>query len=396
MSDKKVFFMVNAGEISPDKSGGASVYYSHIQLLHAIGYQVHLIVCIWDNITKYNPKDYQKVQDHIKEITPFYTVETPGNKGFKRLYYALVDPLRFEYAFLNRKNLNNLRQLLHAQKYDLVWCEWRWTAILYARLKEKVKAIYSHHDWEYKLAKHKNRDTIKQKFHQFQKKRGEFSLVKSFTASVSGSYTESIEIEKITKKKALYLPTTYVTKKTVKEIGETSLVHLGGMNTTANRIGLERFLDVCWKRIKQSHPTIKLKVVGSMSHATPSLLEKVKDHAIKVEGFVEDLNTVMYSSDIHIIPWEYNTGTRTRLPVALNFEQAVVATKASIKAFPEMINDKNVLLCDTLEDMTVKIKSLLENPEKRAYLGKAGKETFLDTFTLNGQLKKFETFIESI
>lgn len=388
--------MVNAGEISPDKSGGASVHYSHLELLHALGYDVHLIVFIWDDSYQFDLKDYYKVEGFIKEITSFKISTKTVIRGVKRMYNAFFNPLKFEYAFINKENIDNLKQLIHQRDYDLVWCEWRWTAILYSQLKDTRKSIYSHHDWEYKLSKHKNKNTFKHKFHRFQKKRGEWGLVKSFRACVSGSYTESKDIENITKKKALYLPTTYALKSDVNSTENISIIHLGGMNTTANRLGLERFLDVCWPEIKQSHPTIKLKVIGSVSDAHTELTEKFEDPSVEIKGFVEDLDVVMYSSDIHIIPWEYNTGTRTRLPLALNYEQAVVATKASIKAFPEMINDKNVLLCDTLEEMTLKIKSLLKNPEKIEYFGKAGKETFLEAFTLNGQLKKLETFIESI
>lgn len=387
--------MVNAGEISPDNSGGSSVYYSHLELLHALGYHIDLIIFLWDDHT-YNTNDYQKIEKFVAEIVSFHVEESATSKGLKRIYHCMFDPLKFEYTFTNRENVEKLRELLYAKKYDLVWCEWRWTAILYAQLKESKKAIYSHHDWEFKLSKHRNRSTLKQRFHRFQKKRGEYALVKHFTACVSGSQTEALEIEAISKKKAMYLPTTYAPKKMVKKTKKVTLVHLGGMNTTANRLGLERFLDVCWAPLKQLYPDIKIKVIGSMSSAHTSLLEKTKDVSVVLKGFVKDLDEEMYAGDVHIIPWEYNTGTRTRLPVALNYEQAVVATKASIKAFPEMINDKNVLLCDTLEQMTLKIASLLEKEEQIDEISKAGKETFLLVFTTQGQQEKLKTFIESI
>lgn len=387
--------MVNAGEISPDKSGGSSVYYSHLELLYALNYNIHLVVCLW-NKEPYDPTDYVRAQGFISEIIQFTIADIPVNKGIKRIYKAIFDPMAFEYAFINKKNIGELRKLLHANEYDLVWCEWRWTAILYAQLGEDKKAIYSHHDWEYKLSRHKNKRSFKQKFHQFQKKRAEFALVKHFTASISGSQTETEEIATISKRIALYLPTTYAAKTNVKDSKKLSLVHLGGMNTTANRLGLERFLDVCWESIKQSYPSIKLIIVGSISDAHSALLSKLEDQNIEVRGFVKDLDTQLFAKDIHIIPWEYNTGTRTRLPVALNYEQAVVATKASIKAFPEMINDKNVLLCDTLEEMTSAIQSLLEDTEKRKRLSTSGKETFLRVFTVDGQKEILKTFIESI
>ena len=193
----------------------------------------------------------------------------------------------------------------------------------------------------------------------------------------------------------MYLPTTYkeITPK-LSANNIPNIVHLGGMGTTANRLGLERFLDVCWSDISKKNPSVKLIVIGSLKQVTPTLSEKLKHKNIVCKGFVKDLQEVLHPQDIHIIPWEFNTGTRTRIPVILNYEQVLVATKASVKAFPEFVDSKNAILCDNLQSMTLKINELLQNVTSLETISKAGKQTFLNHFTVDKNLDKFKNFIQ--
>lgn len=248
--------------------------------------------------------------------------------------------------------------------------------------------VYSHHDWEYKLAPLRKKQNLKAKFHNYQKKRVEFSVVRKAAACISGSFFEAQEIERISEKKALYLPTTY-TPVSIKLVPNKTpnIVHLGGMNTTANRKGLERFLDVCWQQIKQQNPLLKLKVIGSLKNANATLQTKLKDNQIECLGFVQNLEEVLCPEDIHIIPWEYNTGTRTRVPVVFNYEQTLVAINDAVKAFPE-VTSNNTILCNSLEEMTAEIIKIVDNPVERKKLSKNGKQTFLNTFTKQSQVEK--------
>jgi glycosyltransferase involved in cell wall biosynthesis len=167
------------------------------------------------------------------------------------------------------------------------------------------------------------------------------------------------------------------------------------MGTTANRIGLERFLDVCWQSIKEAIPNIQLVVVGSIERAQPSLKEKLQDDQIKTLGFVKDLGDVLRPKDIHIVPWEHNTGTRTRIPVALNYEQALVTMRASAQCFCEVISD-NAILCEDLEQMKEAIIHLYSDREKLHLLATKGKQTFIENYTLESQLERLKTFLNQV
>ena len=394
---KKVLYIVNQGIISSNANGGASVYYSHLELLFNAGFEIVLLAVEWSDRDVFNNNDYKEIEQFTSEIKSYKIASNTPKKGINRLFNAVFKPEEFEYYFLNDENKKYLQNLIDETNTNFVFADWRWAGIWACFSDVKVPVIYGHHDWEYKLAKLRNKRNLLQKFHTIQKKRVEYKLVKKVVGSVSGSLTEAEEIEKISGKEALYLPTTYKAVDPELPINKhPNIVHLGGMGTTANRLGLERFLDVCWDTVLAENPSIKLIVVGSLKKATPSLVEKLKGKNIVCKGFVEDLQKVLHPQDIHIIPWEYNTGTRTRIPVVLNFEQVLVATKASVMAFPELIDSKNAILCDDLQSMTSKINALLQELNSLEKISKAGKETFLNHFTVDKNIEKFKIFIEKI
>jgi glycosyltransferase involved in cell wall biosynthesis len=393
---KKILFVVNAEKISPNANGGAAVLYSHLELLHTIGYEVILLAVEWNKSYHFRESDYQEVESFVSEILRIQI--DPGKKSgkLKRVVQAIFNPVAFEYSFVNPKNIRSLQNIVKQKTIDLVWCEWRWSAIWALETPLKIPKIYAHHDWEYKLALLRKKPTLKKRFHTIQKKRVEMKLVKEMTACISGSRTETKEIEQISKQNALYLPTTYhsvSSKLTPKK--HPSIVHLGGMGTTANRLGLERFIDVCWSDIKKTIPNIQLLVIGSIKRAQPSLQEKLKDQNIKTLGFVKDLDSVLYPNDIHIIPWEHNTGTRTRIPVILNYRQTLVATKASVQCYPE-ITKENSVLCNDLDEMKEAIIHLYSDAEKLHLLADNGNQTFKDNFTLESQKNKLKQFLKDI
>lgn len=394
---KNILFIVNNGKISPNVNGGAAVYYSHLELLYKSGFNITVLCVQWGETDTFNDVDFFEIKDMVKKIVSYKIFQKTPTNGTDRLFNAFFRPHIFEYYFLNKKNQKYLKIITKEHSIDLVWAEWRWAGLWAGFSNLSIPVIYAHHDWEFKLAKLRKKGNLLQKFHTFQKKRVEYKLVKSVSACISGSNTEALEIEKLSNKKALYIPTTYKDMIVQLQVNDKpNIIHLGGMGTTANRLGLERFLDVCWDSIKKENPTIKLIIIGGLSEAPASLLKKLKDTNIECLGFVKELSDVLHPQDIHIIPWEFNTGTRTRLPLIFNYEQVLVGTKASVEAFPEVWDKENSLLCDTLEEMTSKINLILSDKSARQRISKKGKETFLKSFTVENRVQELKKYLENL
>lgn len=398
-----VLFLVNNTKISPNANGGASVYFSHLELLAKLNYNVHVLMVDFADKQKAGLSSDVNTE-YIQEITGFYSeikhfqVAQIHPKGIvDRVKTAISAPEKFEYFFVNSANEKIIKQYISENKIDLVWAEWRWTAILANYSNLDISIIYAHHDWEFKLRKLKSKLSFLQKFHLKQKKRVELDLVKRVSGCVSASFTETREIKQYGNQNAVYIPLTYKKVELTENSSKIpSIVHLGGMGTTANRIGLERFLEVCWNDLKEKTPNVTLKVIGNLKYASESLKNRLEDQQIECLGFVEDLKPLLKPYDIHIIPWEYNTGTRTRIPLVFNHSQVLVCTKAAASCYPEVVHSQNSVLVDNLHDMTAQLIDLYNNREKRIFIGDNARKTFLQSFTAEQQLSKLKSFVESL
>lgn len=85
-------------------------------------------------------------------------------------------------------------------------------------------------------------------------------------------------------------------------------------------------------------------------------------------GYVKDLDKVLRPYDLHFIPWEHNTGQRTRLVQAFNHRQVVVAVRDSVACFPEAKDGENCRLVERLDQMSGVLKELARDPVQREYL----------------------------
>ncbi|MCH2196638.1 glycosyltransferase [Kordia sp.] len=398
-----VLFLVNNTKISPNANGGASVYFSHLQLLARLNYKNHVLFVDFKDkpeakiSSEVNSEYIQEIQGFYTEINHFQVAQVHPKGMFDRIKKAIFAPEKFEYFFVNSKNEQILKEYISKHKINLVWAEWRWTAILANYSNLNIPIVYAHHDWEFKLRKLKSKLSLLQKFHLQQKKRVELELVKNVSGCVSASYTETQEIKDYGNPNAVYIPLTYREVELVEHTEEApTIVHLGGMGTTANRIGLERFLEVCWNRLKAKIPNVKLKVIGNLKYASESLKKRLEDAQIQCLGFVEDLTPELKPYDIHIIPWEYNTGTRTRIPLVFNYAQVLVCTKEAASCYPEVIHDQNSILSNDLQQMIKQLVDLYNNREKRIFIGDNARKTFIENFTVNEQLEKLKGFLEAL
>src|SRR5262249_43805325 len=151
------------------------------------------------------------------------------------------------------------------------------------------------------------------------------------------------------------------------------------------RIGLERFFDVVWPELSSESP--EFFVIGDVRKAPPALAEKL--NTVKCMGYVPDLGSILHPFDLHVIPWEHSTGQRTRLVMAFNYGQTVIAVRASIAGFPEARDGENCRLVDRLDQMGNVIKELLNDPAQRERLGRAARRTFETCFMRQALLPRY-------
>ena len=318
-------------------------------------------------------------------LSEFQNCRTLVSRGLGRMLTLLPPHLPVPRWSLYRE----LQGLIERIEPDIIWAQHFEPALLAAQQSE-VPVVYVHHDWLYCIKALRNHREINPK-----QRSCEHRLVRSVAAVVSGSAAECEEIKAVGARGVHYIPVSFEPVRFEPESaapGDVQLVHLGGMGTTANREGLLAFFEDVWPRLKGLN--VRLEVVGDMSAAPPKLQEHLR--AVTCTGFMQDLTKVLRPYDIHIIPWEHSTGQRTRLPLAFNHAQVVVATKAAVACYPEARDGENCRLVDHLEDMVQVIPKLVQDQEERARLGRAARATFEQYFTRAALLPRYAAVMASL
>lgn len=394
---ERCLYIVPNSPISPNyRGGGAAIYYEQLHSLAQLGVEIYLWHFCYDSrfaeLENFILSEPDIWADVNAICTKVYRTQVPDIPTLAERVYNrssnILTANEIRNPLVRGKCYSKFKEVLAEVEPDIIWAQHLVSAQI-SLLQKKVPVIYSHHDWLYKI---KSTDP-NQKWDPKTKKIEE-NIARKGTAVVSGSAIECKQLIDIGCSNVHYIPVAYKAATNVisKIGGKPRVVHLGGLGTTATRIGLERFFDVVWERLDKG--STDMWVVGDISDASDKMK---KDLAmVTCAGFVKDLGDVLRPNDIHVIPWEYETGQRTRLVQAFNYGQAVVATKQSVMCFPEAIDGYNCLLVDSLDEMPRAIDALVENDEQRTRLSDNARATFKAHFTREVLLPKYKAVIDSI
>ena len=388
-------YLVSDDPISQNYSGGgSSIYYDQLLALNSIGCNVTILHYAsnakrkeYNEFYQKNAKDLEIVRKNSREII-YWDYNPKHNKLFKLRHklFSFSNSMRMEIHLAYLPLYKKMAEICKSGNMDFIWAQHFHPASIAVNIKD-VPVVYMHHDWIYKIKALKN-NTPEDLNH----KTKEMEVCKLSSAVVSGSFTEYMDIFKLGIPNSFYIPSTYPLQKNLSWAEIPDIIHLGGMNTTANRIGLENFINNVWDELKL--PKNRLRIIGKLDGASLQLVESIK--AFTWQGFVPDLSGVMRRGDIHIVPWHENTGTRTRVPLALSYGQVLVAVEASVKCFPELKNMHNCILVSKLSDMGDAIIKILNDEALRMKISDNAIVDFEKYFLEGSQQMRYASVVNSI
>lgn len=406
MNNKEILYVTtDLCFIEGTKAGGDIVQISHLNILNQLGFSIKILLLNFDEFTTQNPSiiesyknfTFNSIDISVDKMNLFVDKNEQVNL-LKKLNYLTFNITTYYYKFVNKKNIVALEEYVFNKNPLFVWAQWSYPGLLFSKAKIDKKIFYVHHDWQYKLVEFKNVKSLKTAFLKFAKKRIEKKLIKNVDGIISLSNTDSLFFEK-NNIPSIYLPITYdeiSEEKITKTDKETpSLIHLGNLNSTANRVGLKDFLIECWPEVKSKIKNVKLEVIGAMPLNDNQLIQLLNnDKQIIIHSFVKDLQTVIYPLDIHIIPWKLDTGTRTRIPLILKNKQCLVARKEGVINIKEIENNKNALLSNSWNKFILDIEKAFNNKELRKEISSEGYITYKNNFIHKTQVEKLSNFLK--
>ncbi len=411
MDETCCLYVMEDWPITPDATGGvAPLIYSHLGLLARSGRQITLLILRGEHNSNAFEQFIIEQPDVWAEVSQWIaahykvTLKLAGRESNRLRWFGTIlqDP-SLHHVRLDQESISELQEIVDEIEPDLIWAEDLLAATLLARHVGTLPVVYSHNDWKWRIKKHRmgvGSRAWRNRFKFWLRKRHEEALVNRVAGCVAASASEADEIHRLGAANVTYLPTTYTARardfpKLIPECPQ--IVHLGSMQTTANRLGLARFMELSWPILVESLEEVpRLFVIGSLSGISDELQESLENAGATCTGYLEDLTTVIRPYDLQIIPWEYDTGTRTRIPLAMNHGQVIVSTQAAAACLPELQHDQNCVLSRDLVQMAREIIALYSDSDRRRRLAQAGHETFLQNFTVEALQPRLEKFLSSL
>lgn len=415
-------FIFPNSPLNPHFSGGSSRYLCFYKALLELGIEVHVLRLLeaGERSRRVKQSEESDLEQHesLKRLASSWTdvpfPERAGADGFRGkvelLWKAGLNP--YQVAYPEAELLKGVVRIrTEAVEPDFIWAEWGLCGAVVAAMEPEVPWVYGHHDWAYRLSAVRRKQSGKKRsagavLGEWSMRRTEFWMSRNATAVVTGSKTEGEDLERIGCRNVHVLPLSYESVQAVNGNGRIEhfpqILHLGALSTTSNYIGLMAYVTKVQPRLaqlgKELFPGGKapLTLIGEASRGKPEVLEKLRMAGATFAGHVKNLETVLKPFDIALIPYELDTGTRTKLPLLFNYAQVVVATKAGVAGAKEIRPGENCVVLEKLEDFADAICDLWRNPARRESIGRAAKRTFEENFTLKAQLPSFQKVIESL
>lgn len=152
-----------------------------------------------------------------------------------------------------------------------------------------------------------------------------------------------------------------------------SLVYVGGMDWYPNRDAMAYFFTRIWPRLNAIGANVSIDVVGT---SPPPFLREIalRDSAVRVHGFVDDVRPIIARAALYICPVAGGCGgTKLKLLEALSMAKCVVAHPLASEGLT-LTDGDNIVLAASDESFIHAIVDNLENREECHSIGLRGRE----------------------
>lgn len=151
------------------------------------------------------------------------------------------------------------------------------------------------------------------------------------------------------------------------------LLFFGKLDYFPNRDAIEFFLDDILPRIRESFPQVELHIAGAGGDdGLRARLEAEK--GVIYHGKVADLNTLLGSAAVVVVPLRSGGGTRLKILEALAAARPLVSTVVGAEGL-ELEAGRDLLLADDADAFAAAVTGLLRDTQRAAALGNRGRST---------------------
>ncbi len=165
------------------------------------------------------------------------------------------------------------------------------------------------------------------------------------------------------------------------------IVFTGAMGWAANVTAARSLALEVLPRVRARRPDAHLSLVGREPRPEVLALDRVE--RVHVTGEVPDVRPWLWRAQVYACPMMSGTGIKNKLLEALACGSACVATPLSCQG-TELRHGRDLLVADGPDETAEAIVRLLEDPERRARLARAGREYVVERHSWASVAREFE------
>lgn len=320
-------------------------------------------------------------------------------RALKNLVRNLFSRLPFQTAYYqNTKLMKLLRELRSNNKFDLVYCHLI-RMVPYASMFDHHRVILDYTDCislEYTRSLG-HLGTLRRLFFSCEAKR-----TAAYELHVANLFAENWVISPIDintlgladHHRSIVMPNQVRIPDAVPQGSyQGILIFTGNMSVAHNVVAAQNLCRKIMPALLRDFPNLELRIVGADPCPEVQALEGV-NHT-KVLGFVEDLYTQLFAADIFVAPMYFSAGIQNKALEAMACGLPVVTT-GNVANSLDAQDEVELMVADDNLGFVQKTHKLIENPETRAQIGRAGRSLVLSKYSSEAVSKLIRERVQNI
>jgi glycosyltransferase involved in cell wall biosynthesis len=379
-------------------SGAASRYMQNFMALHTLGNDLH--------VARFDTGEVFAELETVEAVRSLAaswrdivcTPPPPCTNRLAILRHSSLHPVAYEYPCA-AQNAKALTAVIKDIQPDFVWVENTNLTAAMILTNAGLPWVFSHHDIQYRIRQ------IRQGVRKLSDlwfihvcRRAESQVIRQSPIILTGSVTDGERLQQMGGRDVRVIPMAYNApsfEPPPEPPATPRIIHLGSLETTANRVGMEAYLRKA-NTAAQKNAGLELWIVGDASRVKDPLAGLLEESGAVLKGYIADLATVLQPYDISILPYEYDTGYRTKLPLLFSYGQVIVSTRAAVAGTQIDGLDEVCIIVERVEEFPAAIEHLAQNPAERERLGKAARAFFDQHFTYDAVTVQYQSLLDSL
>jgi len=333
------------------------------------------------------------------------TIVTPPDPAGRPLVgkVVLVEPppindfVRMHARWRYRRKIRRQVAQLAVGPDTIIFCE-HWAALLCAPRHPRV--VYSFHDFESNLIKVRR---LRKSSSVTWKTRAywgladwlERRLLHKAKRVISVSASEAIKLHDKFYAVVEYIPTVPLAQPVVAEkfkAGPLRLWLYGSSGATSNKVILDHLVDKLFELLSSALPGAEFHQAGSYQTYDADKIEWLRQH-FHVHGFVDDPTTLFRPGDICLMPYQQDTGFRTKIPEVCGYGMICAGYPETFACCPEMRDGYNCIIAETPAALAEKMADLADDQALRERLAAGAMETHRRDFSFAALLERYRRIL---